>query len=369
MSQPLPDYWDCFANDYSSARQAFVDDAAARGAALFRYEHPTLKDPQGDALSVDVAILGRRDAPRTHLAISGTHGLEGAAGSAVQRAWLAADGARPLPDDVNVVLVHALNPYGYAHDTRTTENNVDLNRNFVDHTRPYPANPHYATLHPHLIPSQWTEATHETAAQALDTFKATHGADTLFNVTASGQYTHPDGLVYGGQGPEWSNRTLRRIVDEHLAASERVAFIDWHTGIGEYGEPFFLCFNEEGSAEQTQAARWWGAERVRDQRPHGLARPDYQGLVFRGVQQALGDRPLAGAVVEFGTRGLQMRPALRLDQWLRFKAPQAPDAARDAQLRADLVDAFVPVSSVWRRSVVAHGLHITRQAIDGVAGW
>ncbi|WP_313065912.1 DUF2817 domain-containing protein, partial [Achromobacter animicus] len=207
MSQPLPDYWDCFANDYSSARQAFVDDAAARGAALFRYEHPTLKDPQGNALSVDVAVLGRRDAPRTHLAISGTHGLEGAAGSAVQRAWLAADGANLLPDDVNVVLLHALNPYGYAHDTRTTENNVDLNRNFVDHTRPYPANPHYATLHPHLIPAQWTEATHEAAAQALDTFKATHGADTLFNVTASGQYTHPDGLVYGGQGPEWSNRT------------------------------------------------------------------------------------------------------------------------------------------------------------------
>jgi len=105
----------------------------------------------------------------------------------------------------------------------------------------------------------------------------------LFNTTASGQYTHPDGLVYGGSGPEWSNRILRRIVDEHLAASQRVSFIDWHTGIGEYGEPFFLCFNDEGSAEQAQAAQWWGAERVRDQRPHGLARPDYQGLVFRGV--------------------------------------------------------------------------------------
>ncbi|KAG1220381.1 hypothetical protein G6F68_021216 [Rhizopus microsporus] len=64
-----------------------------------------------------------------------------------------------------------------------------------------------------------------------------------------------------------------------------------------------------------------------------------------------------------------MRPALRLDQWLRFKAPHAPDAARDAQLRADLVDAFVPVSSVWRRSALAHGLAIPRPAIAGVAAW
>ncbi|WP_244300408.1 DUF2817 domain-containing protein, partial [Achromobacter aegrifaciens] len=80
-------------------------------------------------------------------------------------------------------------------------------------------------------------------------------------------------------------------------------------------------------------------------------------------------RPRPGAVVEFGTRSLQMRPALRLDQWLRCKSPAAPDAARDAQLRADLVDAFVPVSSVWRRNVVAHGLQITRQAIAGLAAW
>ncbi|MDQ1760169.1 DUF2817 domain-containing protein [Achromobacter aegrifaciens] len=369
MGQPLPDYWTCFSADYATAREAFVAAAAARGAALSRHEHPTARDPQGRPLTVDVAVLSRPGAARTHLAISGTHGLEGAAGSAVQLAWLQADGGLPLPDDVNVVLVHALNPYGYAHDTRTTENNVDLNRNFIDHTRAAPPNPHYASLHPHLIPQHWTEAALDAGAEALDRFRQEHGADALFNVTASGQYTHPDGLVYGGNGPEWSNRTLRRIVDEHLGASERVAFIDWHTGIGEYGEPFFVCFNPDGSAEQAQAAAWWGADRVLGQRPHGLARPDYQGLVFRGVQQALGQRPLAGAVVEFGTRGLQMRPALRLDQWLRFKSPAAPDAARDAQLRADLVDAFVPVSSVWRRNVVAHGLQITRQAIAGLAAW
>ncbi|KAG1459296.1 hypothetical protein G6F57_014537 [Rhizopus arrhizus] len=218
MSDTLPDYWDCFSVDYAAARQAFVAVATQRGAALSRHEHPTLKDPHGQALSVDVAVLGRADAPRTHLAISGTHGLEGAAGSAVQIGWLRADGGNPLPDDVNVVLVHALNPYGYAYDTRTTENNVDLNRNFIDHTRPTPATPHYATLHPHLIPDAWTEASLEAGARAVEAFRETHGADALFNTTASGQYTHPDGLVYGGSGPEWSNRTLRRIVDEPLAA-------------------------------------------------------------------------------------------------------------------------------------------------------
>ena len=40
--------------------------------------------------------------------------------------------ARQVAGRLGVVLVHGLNPYGFAHFTRTTENNVDLNRNFID---------------------------------------------------------------------------------------------------------------------------------------------------------------------------------------------------------------------------------------------
>src|SRR5690606_20581069 len=99
---------------------------------------------------------------------------------------------------------------------------------------------------------------------------------------------------------------------EHLDGADKVGFIDWHTGIGEYAEPFFLCFNEEGSPLQARAATWWGHDRVLGQRPNGLARPNYQGLVFFGIQEFLTGRPLVGAVIEFGTRGLGTRYVLRL---------------------------------------------------------
>ncbi|ARP85327.1 M14 family metallopeptidase [Bordetella genomosp. 9] len=361
--------WQAFALDYADGRARFIAAARALDAPLWRYPHPTAQGPDGQPLSVDVARLGPADASRTLLVVSGTHGLEGAAGSAAQVAWMATPAARQLPADTNVVLVHAINPYGWAYQTRTTENNVDLNRNFVDHEQPYPVNAAYDELHPHLIPLEWTDAGQAGVRQAIETFRAKHGDDALFNATASGQYRHPRGLVYGGQGREWSNLTLERILSEHLARSERVAFIDWHTGIGEYGEPFFLCFNDEGSETQQQAAQWWGRDRVLGQRPHGLARPDYQGLVFRGVEAFLPGRKVAGAVVEFGTRGLHMREALRLDQWLRFRAPERPDPARDRQLRADLIDAFVPYAGHWRRSVIRHGIEITGQALNGLAAW
>jgi hypothetical protein len=365
----VPDYWNCFTDDYPAARERFVDAARAAGAELFRYTHPDAVGPSDDKLSIDVAQLGSSSARRHLLVLSGTHGLEGPAGSAIQIAWLNSRAARELPADVSVLLVHALNPYGFAHRTRTTEHNVDLNRNFIAHDRDRPQNPLYAELHSHLIPDEWSGRSVKIAAAALQQFSDRHGEDALFDTLARGQYTHPEGLIYGGTGREWSNVTLETIVDRHLHHASQVGLIDWHTGIGDYAEPFFLCFSEEGSAAEAHASQWWGEARVRGQRPHGLARPNYQGLMFRGIEQFLGERQLIGAVVEFGTRGRSTAIASRLDQWLRFKAPRTRDAdpARDRALRADVVDAMVPTSSVWRQAVIGHGLEITAQAISGLA--
>ncbi|PKU22098.1 M14 family metallopeptidase [Telmatospirillum siberiense] len=365
-----PDYWSCFSADYPGARRKFRTAADALGAEVTAYVHPTAHGPAGEELVIDVARVGPRSASRILLMVSGTHGLEGAAGSAIQVAWLTSVG-KTLPENVGVVLLHGLNPYGFAHTTRTTERNVDLNRNFIDHTAPPPENSRYAELHPHLVPDEWTETSLTAAADALERFRAVHGDDAWFNVLARGQYTHPEGVMYGGTERAWSNVTLQMIIDDHLHSAEKVAFIDWHTGIGDHGEPFFLCFHEENSPSQERAALWWGEDRVKGQRPHGLARPDYQGLVFHGVARFLGDRPMVGAVIEFGTRGRDTGLATRLDQWLRFKAPKSsrPDTERDAMLRADVIDALVPTSSVWRRSVIRHGCSITTQTIAGLADW
>src|SRR3546814_19590214 len=79
------------------------------------------------------AWLGADDAENVVLIVSGTHGPEGFMGSAAQIALLnkVALGAQN-PRNIKVVLVHAINPWGFAHVSRTTENNVDLNRNFID---------------------------------------------------------------------------------------------------------------------------------------------------------------------------------------------------------------------------------------------
>jgi Protein of unknown function (DUF2817) len=360
------EYYECYAATYSRARAKFLRVASAADGKVRSHLHPEKTTPDGEPLAIDVACFGGASTARRALIISGTHGQEGFSGSAVQIGWVAQGGTKRLPRDVGAVLVHGLNPYGFAQLTRTTENNVDLNRNFIDRTQEAtPANPHYEKLHQAIMPRDWTDAENARVDKALDDFGAKHGRDALFDTLARGQYLHQDGLMYGGRDREWSNRTLETIVGETLAEVEKVAFIDWHTGIGDYGKPFFLCFNE-GVLFQ-RACDWWGKDNVDGVRPHGMERPNYSGLVFHGVQRFLGNRQLCGAVVEFGTRGLGMRRALRLDQWLRGQTGLDPDVR--AGLQNDRMDAFCPFDGQWRKDTLESGIAITDQAIAGLASW
>ena len=201
----------------------------------------------------------------------------------------------------------------------------------------------------------------------LHRFAEDKGSDVLFDTLARGQYRHKDGLMFGGTDAEWSNETLETIVKEMLADAQRVAVIDWHTGIGEYGKPFFLCFNDPSGPLFARACDWWGKDNVDGVRPHGMERPNYTGLVFHGVQRFLGNRDMCGAVIEFGTRGVNMRRVLRLDQWLRRQHGLDPDVR--ATLQADMMDAFCPFDGQWRKDTLDYGLKLTDQALAGLSSW
>jgi hypothetical protein len=362
------EYFQCYASNFTHARAKFLEAAKVARGNIFSFTHPEKKTPDGDPLAIDVACFGNRKASRQALFICGTHGQEGFSGSAVQIGWMGTAGPTEISKDIGVVLVHGLNPYGFAHFTRTTENNVDLNRNFIDRSADAtPVNRHYETLHDDLLIRQWSDAESARVDSALGRFTEKHGRDVLFDTLARGQYLHADGLMYGGKDREWSNRMLETIVKDTLLNAEKVAFIDWHTGIGDYGKPFFLCFNEPGGPLFTKACEWWGKENVDGVRPHGMERPNYTGLVFHGVQRFLGKREMCGAVIEFGTRGIGMGRVLRLDQWLRRQNDLDPDVRET--LQADMMDAFCPFDGQWRKDTFDSGLKLTHQAIAGLSAW
>src|SRR3546814_14505060 len=87
-------------------------------------------------------------------------------------------------------------------------------------------------------------------------FQQKHGAFAFQAAMTGGQYTHPNGLFFGGQKPTWSNETIRRILKEHVSATtKRPSRIDFHTGLEPmgYGEPIFIGTDGFGSQERPRA--------------------------------------------------------------------------------------------------------------------
>ena len=115
------------------------------------------------------------------------------------------------------MLVHAINPHGFAWLRRVTEDNVDLNRNFVDHSPGrYPARPEYDKLHEALLPQQWNDRELADSDALLEAYAAEHGEFALQAAVTGGQYDHADGLFFGGREPVWSNRTFQSVLDAHV---------------------------------------------------------------------------------------------------------------------------------------------------------
>jgi hypothetical protein len=107
------------------------------GCGLNPILHP-LTGRDGEALAMDVARDGPADADRLLIVSSACHGVEGYCGSGVQVAALhdAQWREKARAQGVAVLYIHALNPYGFSHIRRVTHENVDLNRNFHDFSKP-----------------------------------------------------------------------------------------------------------------------------------------------------------------------------------------------------------------------------------------
>lgn len=351
-----------FAGDYAVARRGFVDAARAAGAALSSYRHK-LKGPDGEALAMDIAMLGAANPSSALVVLSGTHGVEGFAGSAIQQAWLA---TRPkLTRGLAVMLVHAVNPFGFAWLRRVNEDNVDVNRNFLDHEAAHPANPGYDALHAALCPKRLTAATLEKARKTVGAFAATHGRAATFFALVAGQYKHGDGLYYGGRRRTWSSATLTSALRKRLAGVRTVGLVDIHTGYGGYGEAELMGCPVGGEAGRALSRDWFGdATSTEDGSSEFVDNFGDTGTV---LDWAAPDATRAAITLEFGTRPEeQVFGTLQADNWLHRHGRL--DSTRGREIKAAIRDAFYPDASDWKGRVLDTGLGVLDRAVGRLAG-
>jgi hypothetical protein len=354
---------DSFSADYAAARAAFRAAAAEAGGTLESLAHPQ-KGPDGGDLAADVAVFGPRTASRWLVMISATHGVEGFCGSGAQVDWLRRGEAARLPSDVAVLMIHAINPYGFAWLRRVTEDNVDLNRNWIDFAAPLPVNRGYDALARAAVPTEWTEASRSESARTLGAYAAEHGAMALQQAISGGQYAHPDGVFYGGAGPAWSRLTQSAIFAEYLHAAVRVAIVDYHTGLGPWGYGEEIVTDAPGTAGYARARAWYGAA-ITSPAAGSSTSADVKGDGLAAAPLLIAQAEVTGMALEVGTQDLaQVLTALRADAWLHAHGdPIGPEAR---PIKAAMREAFFGDADDWKGMVAGQSLTAIRQAIRGL---
>ena len=361
---------DAFAGRYALARARFIAGVATAGISLQQYRHP-LKGLEGEELAVDVALDGPIDAEHLLIVSSGCHGVEGLCGSGVQVFALHDDEWREKArqQGVAVLYVHALNPHGFSFLRRVTEENVDLNRNFIDFGKPLPVNAGYDELHPILLPEQWPPTLQN--EMALGKLVSERGEAALQSIISRGQYQRPDGLFYGGHAPTWSHQTLRTILQSYGRKASRIAWLDLHTGLGPFGFCERIYSGRNESASMQRAVDWWsgnGTTPVTVAGDGDSASAELTGQMHSAIYEECPHAQFTGLTLEFGTiPAVQVLQALRGDQWLQLHGDAADDTLAQ-QIQSQMRAAFHDESDGWKGQVISQARQAMFQAVDGLAG-
>lgn len=357
----------CFSETYTEARNKFLQAVDLGGARLLSSHLNPARGPAGEECITDVAWQGPADARRLLILVSGTHGIEGYAGSGCHVAWLREGWfGRLALQDTAILFIHAINPHGFAWGRRVNEDNIDLNRNFVDHARPHPDNEDYAALQEHIDPPTWQEPALSQHNAAIARFLGLPRHDVMCKAVHGGQYVNPRGVFYGGRQPAWSNQLFRELVARHARGREHVAIIDYHTGGGVLG--FCDLFIDDDHA-QARTRDWFSHVTViaDDKAAHGKnAQSETPGNLFCSLPQILPGQALTLCLVELRTAG-GGHDEVRSENWLfQHGDPHGPEGLA---LRARMRERFYPASPTWRVMQAYQSHAMLAEALHGLAHW
>lgn len=347
---------------YDESRRRFLNAVDARGGRVTSHVHP-LTGIDDEELAIDVAEFGADDPTSTLLIVSGTHGVEGFTGSALQHHWLERTDA-DVPDGLRVVLLHAFNPYGFAWVRRVNEDNVDLNRNFVDWSQRPPANEDYGGLAHLLVPDTWDEETQQTTTLQLLAYAEEVGFERLQEVVSGGQYGHPTGVFYGGSGPVWSHRWLTGHLDELVGGAPRLCVLDLHTGLGPWGHGELISHEGRGAPGYDRGTSWWGD--IRSMVDGESVSANLNGDWLGSIDALLPDVEVTAVALEFGTVDtVSVLQSLRADAVLHASGDPRGEGA--GAVRAQVRAAFADDDPAWFDAVAARFDEVVEAAVAALA--
>jgi len=356
--------------DYFSATVSEADDklahAAARAAAKVEFVAHPLKGPDGEALNVGILEVGNPSAANALLLISGTHGVEGFAGAAVQTGVLDSLATFKLSADTKIVIVHLINPWGAAWSRREDHENIDLFRNFLYWDRPSEPDPLFDVWDEAADLAHLGERTPAESAARIRPLVQQYGEPRIIAAVRRGQHHKPKSLTYHGHGQCWSTRVLHQALRTRLNGCKRLCVIDLHTGFGDYGAGMVISYDLDGDPRLERVRKWFdGAIYMPGADADTPAHPESP---YAFIARLVPGLSVTASILEYGT----FPPSETRDLFttgLYYQLYGDPQSAEGIAIRKRVRRFCYPEEDGWKRGVWARGHEVVDRTLRGLDAW
>lgn len=350
--------------DYHGDRAAFERALASfvtrSGRSLELHRHTV--DASAD-LCVLAAELPARRPERLLVLVTGIHGVEGYVGAAVLRLLLSDVLGATALENTGLLIVHALNPYGFANFLRVNRNNVDLNRNCSELDADLLCNDDSAYEELSAVLSPRTPVRLGPASQArfaarLLLTRARVGDKAVRQATLGGQYSDALGVFWGGDRVQPEIRFFQGLFARLAAQYPELLLIDFHTGYGDRGQAYALFGRCD--TPSIAACSELGVQSAQGRELTYQVFGDLVQYCHAAAKRLQPEGVFDGLALEVGTHGLSTLQQLQdlytvvLENQARHHGLEA--AEHEAKVQHAFRELFFPSDPTWRAQVLRNCL-------------
>ncbi|CAF1153258.1 unnamed protein product [Adineta ricciae] len=283
-----------YSTNVTEATNKFVAACLNVEGSIEYFIHP-LKGVHDEPLQATVCARGNSHARSIIYTISGTHGIEGYAGSMAQISMLHMSSLIPF-DNVRVVHLHMINPYGASFISKENEDNADQLKNEPKYYDLGYDNSILQRLIDGIdLPNLSNQTVQQQAFALFAQLMAEHGEHAVNTALKTGQGKRPQGIGYFGPFKSWSSATSEQVVKKYLQNADNVLLIDWHTAVGLYGNWTYLPMD---NVSATAFQRWIPDAPTE---PYDIVVPIGGELPYSSIKSISGAKHLMRVAWEAGT--------------------------------------------------------------------
>lgn len=356
-----------FPANYSDSRQRFLAGLQGLGPSvqIENWQIPSQKDSD---LFVDSGYWPAQKSPQTLLVVtSGIHGSETYAGSAIQQMVIQEILPKLNRESVGVLLVHAMNPYGFKHHQRTTEAGVNLNRNFSVSGELFKTiNQASKDVHEKYFPRTKVTSLKSDLVQSLQmkdgaAFFGDLSLDQLTKAVSPGQFETAEHLEYGGKKLEPQSEMLAEKLRGLMPQYQDIVAIDLHTGLGDENRLHLLTSGSGADLHPALFAQLFDPAKDHVYYEHTPATAEgfyevHGALNCLFVDLASPKNRVCAITAEFGTLGHSLEAQIEGWNWSmlchqgRYFGFENSQLAEKANY-ANFVRSY-PQNNIWRKAVI-----------------